>query len=243
MKIAVVHGSPRKGNTYLAARKFLAALAKRGEVEASEFFLPKDMPKFCRGCATCVMQGEEKCPHAQYSQPILSAMLAADALLFTTPVYVMSTSGIQKNLLDHFPFLFINHRPRPEFFGKKAFVLSTTVGAGLQSAMKPIATCLKFWGVNRVYRKGFRIFALNWDEMPKEKQEKYDRQIDRCAEKFRRAVLKGPGAPYPFTRFFYAMSRWMIKKGMAAPLDREYWRAQGWLDGGSPFPGSAPGPS
>ena len=243
MKIAVVHGSPRKGNTYLAAQKFLEALGKRGEVEASEFFLPEAMPQFCRGCLSCVMRGEEKCPHARYSQPILSAMLAADALLFTTPVYVMSTSGIQKNLLDHFPFLFINHRPRPEFFRKKAFVLSTTAGAGLRSAMKPVAACLRFWGVNRIYKKGFRIFALNWDEMPEEKQEKYGRQIDRRAEKFWRAVSRGPGAPYLFTRFFYAMSRWMIKKGMSTPLDREYWQAQGWLDGGSPFHDPASGPS
>ena len=235
MKIAVIHGSPRKGNTYLAARKFIEALGKRGEVEASEFFLPEALPEFCRGCCSCVLRGEETCPHARYAGPVLDSMLAADALLFTTPVYVMSASGVMKNFLDHYPFLFINHRPRPEFFRKKAFVLSTATGGGLRSAMKPIATCLKFWGVNRIHRKGFRIFALSWEEMPAKKRADYGRQIDQCAEKFRRAVERGPGAPYLFTRFYFAMSRWMQKRGMSTPADRRYWQSQGWLDGGSPF--------
>lgn len=235
MKITVIHGSPRRGNTYLAAQKFIEALGERGPVEASEFFLPKDLPAFCLGCCACILQDESACPHARHTGPVLESMLAADALLLTTPVYVMSASGVMKNFLDHYPFLFINHRPRPEFFRKKAFVLSTAAGGGLRSAMKSVAVCLKFWGVNRIYRKGFPLYALNWDEMPARRRQKYDRQIGRSAAKFRRAVEKGPGAPYLFTRFYFAVSRWMQKRGMSVPADRQYWQAQGWLDGGSPF--------
>lgn len=162
-------------------------------------------------------------------------MLRADALILTTPVYVMSASGGMKNFLDHYPFLFLNHRPRPEFFHKKAFLISTAAGAGMKSAMKPIATCLKYWGINRVYQKGFRIFALSWEDMPPEKQENYVRQLNRSAEKFWRSVQKGDGAPYGFTRFFFFVSRMMHRKGMDIPADRQYWEAHGWLNGGTPF--------
>jgi multimeric flavodoxin WrbA len=79
MKITVIHGSPRKGNTYRAARIFLQALSKRGDVEVTEFFLPKDLPEFCRGCCSCVTRGEETCPHRQYTKPILDSMIQADA--------------------------------------------------------------------------------------------------------------------------------------------------------------------
>ncbi|QNK39357.1 flavodoxin family protein [Caproicibacter fermentans] len=235
MKIAVIHGSPRRGNTLRAAELFLEALKKRGEVEADEFFLPRDLPEFCKGCAACVTRGEEFCPHRQYSGPILDSMLKADALLLTTPVYVMSASGGMKNFLDHYPFLFINHRPRPEFFRKKAFVLSTAAGGGIKSAMKPIATCIKYWGINRVYQKGFRIFALDWDSMPPEKQKKYEAEIDRCAEKFWRAVSKQDSAPTLFVRFYFALCRWMVKKFRNSTPDYRYWQTQGWLDGKPPF--------
>lgn len=235
MKLTVIHGSPRRGNTYRAAQLFLEALKKRGQIEAREFFLPQDLPEFCRGCIACVTRGEEGCPHVSYTKPILDSMLDSDALVLTTPVYVMSASGGMKNFLDHYPFLFINHRPRPEFFHKKAFLISTAAGAGTKSAMKPIATSLKYWGINRVYQKGFRIFALSWDEMPPKKRERYARQLDRRAEKFWRAVRKGDSAPYFFTRFFFFISRMMHKNGADLPLDRQYWEAHGWLDGKSPF--------
>jgi len=236
MKLTVIHGSPRKrGNTYHAAQIFLDALRKRGPIEVDEFFLPQDFPEFCLGCCSCVTRGEENCPHLQTAKPILDSMLASDALILTTPVYVMSASGGMKNFLDHYPFLFINHRPRPEFFHKKAFLISTAAGAGTKSAMKPIATCLKYWGINRVYQKGFRLFALNWEDMPPEKQENFARQLDWCAEKFWRAVRKGDSAPYLFTRIFFLISRMLHKKGADIPLDRQYWEAHGWLGGKTPF--------
>lgn len=235
MKITVIHGSPRKGNTYRATQIFLEALSKRGNVEVTEFFLPKDLPEFCRGCCACVTRGEEHCPHRQYSKPILDSMILADALVLTTPVYVMSASGGMKNFLDHYPFLFINHRPRPEFFHKKAFLLSTAAGAGMRSSMKPIATCLKYWGINHIYQKGFRMFALSWDAMPAEKQKKYEHELDRCAKKFWRAISKGDSTPYLFSRFFFSLSRRMNKSGKNPSIDQQYWQAHGWLSGKTPF--------
>ncbi|MCI1965624.1 MAG: flavodoxin family protein [Oscillospiraceae bacterium] len=244
MKLTVIHGSPRKGNTYHAAQLFLHSMKQCEATEVREFFLPNDLPEFCRGCCACVLHGEEHCPHFRYSKPILDSMLESDALIFTTPVYVMSASGGMKNFLDHFPFLFMVHRPRPEFFHKKVFIISTTVGAGLKSAMKPIARCLKYWGINKVYQTGFRMFALEWGDMPEKRQKKYACRLDRSAEKFWRAVRKGDSTPYVFSRFFFFLCRVMYKRHTAASLDRQYWEAHGWLGGKTPFhnPVSTPHP-
>ena len=120
MKIVIVHGSPRKGNTYKATEVCKEEMRKHGEVEFAEIFLPKDLPEFCCGCMACFLKGKEKCPHAEYTIPILEHMISADALIFTTPVFALSLSGCMKSFLDHYAYIFIVHRSRIEMFKKKA---------------------------------------------------------------------------------------------------------------------------
>lgn len=235
MKLVVIHGSPRKGNTYRLSQQFLGELRKHGEISVREFFMPQDMPEFCRGCCTCVMRDENLCPHAGYVRPILEAMLEADALVFTTPVYVMSASGGMKNFLDHLPYLFIVHRPRPEMFHKKAMILSTAAGAGMKSSMQPIAGCIKYWGINRIYRLGFALMASDWDSMPEKRKQKYHRRLEKAAKKFWRSVSQGDSAPTLFCRFMFGLCRTMHRSGKDIPVDRNYWKEHGWLKGGKPY--------
>lgn len=235
MKVTVIHGSPRKGNTYHAAQLFLQGMKARGEVEAKEFFLPQDMPHFCRGCFTCIYRGEEKCPDAQWMQPIVASMLESDALIFTTPVYVMSASGGMKAFLDHLPYLFLLHRPRPEMFHKQAYVLSTTAGAGLRKAENTVAVPLRYWGVRRVRRMGFRMMAESWEKLPEKRRSKMEHRISRAAGRFMDSLSKKLPPPYLFTRVLFAVFRGMQKKNTYNPLEREYWKSSGWLDGKSPF--------
>lgn len=61
-------------------------------------------------------------------QPILNSMYEADLMIFTTPVYVMRTSGSMKAFLDHCFALWMNHQPDKRMFYKKAIIVS--VGAG-----------------------------------------------------------------------------------------------------------------
>lgn len=167
MTIAVFHGSPRKGNTYKAAKIFLDELLKCGRVQYSKYFLPEAMPEFCTGCQLCLGSPSERCPHSQYVAPVLNSILNVDALIFTTPHFGACTmSSCMKNLLDHLDFLTSNVAPRAEVFHKKAFIITT--GAGSTAAIKPIKKYLKNWGINRVYSLGLRMFVDKWDKMPGE---------------------------------------------------------------------------
>jgi len=236
MEVTVIHGSPRKGNTYEITQKFMREMQTQGEVSFREFFLPQDMPEFCRGCFTCILRDEKLCPHASYIQPILSAMLKADALIFTTPVYVLSASGGMKAFLDHFGFMFYVHRARPEMFHKKAFILSTTAGAGTKSAMKTIATSLKYWGINRVYSRGFVMHHIKWDAMPLKKKERYEKTLRTDAVKFFHAVSSQKRCtPYFNTRFMFFMIRKFQERAADDSVDKQYWKEQGWFGGVSPF--------
>lgn len=226
MKVAVFHGSPRKGNTYYATAIFMDELAKNGDVDYVEFFMPKDLPVFCTGCTLCLGGKRDKCPNAEYVNPIFDAVIQADALLFSTPHYgACSMPASMKTLLDHLDFLVLNASPRDEVFAKKAIILTT--GAGTTAAIKPIRDLLLHWGVNRVYSLGIRLFTDKWDEMPKRKQEKQEYNLRRIANRFYKAKR---GRPYLSTVFFYHMSKFILKKYVGegnAPYD--LWKERGYF--------------
>ena len=231
MKITVINGSPRKGNTYKATQLFKNEMMKRGEIEFTEFFLPRDMPNFCRGCMSCFMKGEEQCPNAKYTLPVLEAMQQSDALILATPVYVLEASGAIKAFLDHFGFIFLTHRARPEMFEKKAFVLATTAGAGTGAAIKAITKSLKFWGINRVYSAGFALWEIAWESMKEKRRERFERKIKKDAENFYKEVAsRKKKRPYVQTRAMFLMMRKMIKGQSEDSRDKQYWQQQGWFE-------------
>ncbi|MCX8128678.1 MAG: flavodoxin family protein [Clostridia bacterium] len=240
MKIVIVHGSPRKGNTYRATQSFKEEMQKQGEIEFVEYYLPKDMPEFCCGCMACFLKGEEKCPHANYTLPILEQMVSADALIFTTPVFALQTSGCMKSFLDHFAFIFLVHRAKTEMFSKKAFIISSTVGAGAKDAIKTISTSLKYWGINRIYSFSFATFGDEWMNMKAEKKEKIEFQIKKKAIRFYKEVAEGKKHyPYFIIRMMFYVRKMLMKKyDNDSSLDKKYWVEKGWFSGlNSPFKG------
>jgi multimeric flavodoxin WrbA len=236
MRLVVVHGSPRKGgNTFAATRRFVEEMRKLGTVETTEFFAAEALPKLCQGCASCVLKGEDTCPHAEGTLPILRAMLAADALLFTTPIFVLAEGGAIKNFLDHFCYLFLVHRAQPEMFRKKALVLCTTLGAGTRRAMGTVAVSLRFWGVNRVRKLALPMRMMSWAQVEPKRRARLDGKLQKAAAAFYQEVDGGKRhRPYAFLYVMYAFVRHMmthdISKHGADSLDLQHWQRLGWLE-------------
>ncbi|MCL2839104.1 MAG: NAD(P)H-dependent oxidoreductase [Oscillospiraceae bacterium] len=234
MKIVIINGSPRKGNTYAAAQTFKNEMTTLGNVEFTEFFLPQDLPEFCAGCMLCLEKDEQLCPHSEYTLPILEALLPADGIIFTTPVYALQTTGAVKAFFDHYAWMFVVHRARPEMFAKKAFVLSTTAGAGTRAAMKTIVTNLKFWGVNRIYSFGFALRAVDWDTVKPKRKEKFDTKLKKAAKRFYKEVVSGKKrSPYLLIKLMFHFRRGMLKKEEKTfsneGADVKYWTEQNWF--------------
>ena len=230
MKIAMINGQNHKGSTYHVGRMLAEKLA--GAEDIHEVFLPKDLPEFCLGCATCILKDEKSCPHYKFTQPITELLDTSDLLIFTTPVYVMHATGSMKALLDHYAYRFMIHRPEERMFKKQAVCISTAAGAGMRSANKDIKDSLFYWGVAKIYSCGFAVAANAWDKVKDAKKA----EIARCTDKLAKKIASCAGRVHPAlkTKIMFAVMRIMVKKiGMKA--DNTYWKEKGWLDGKKPW--------
>jgi multimeric flavodoxin WrbA len=232
MKTVIIYGIEHKGNTYNTVQLFKNALDVHGD-NLTEFFLPKDMPYFCAGCNNCFMKGEEYCPHHDDVTPIKEAISGADLIILASPVYLFHVTGQMKAFLDHFGFQFMNHRPNKSMFSKTALVVSTAAGAGMRSAIKDMAGSLEYWGVSRIYKFGFAVFAANWNEIAKKKKLIIERKINDISKKIIRKRNKvKPGIK---TKGLFYLFRMMHKKFDSIAHDKEYWIKNGWLDRNRPW--------
>ncbi|MBC7765246.1 MAG: flavodoxin family protein [Hyphomonadaceae bacterium] len=229
MNIVVMHGSPRKGNTYQAAHFCLDEMKKLGDFSLKEFFLPNDMPAFCKGCFACILHSEQKCPHAHLMLPIVQAINAADGLIFTTPVYVMHISAAMKSFLEHMAYNYMNHRPR--LFTQKALVITTTAGAGTKNVIRYMKENLSFWGINRVYAVGVKMLSIDWEGMKPSNRTKAMQAITQKAKLFYNDIASQKiHTPSMFQVMMFRVSQLLALTYEADNADKMYWQEKGWLD-------------
>lgn len=92
LRIVVIYSKARKESTYNCVKIFKEALQKENDVDLTEFTLPGDMPHICLGCFTCFEKGEEKYPHANSVQPMVSTILESDGVILSSPVYSLDAT-------------------------------------------------------------------------------------------------------------------------------------------------------
>ena len=146
MKCLVIHGSPRRSNTWEVLNMVENEMKRIGDFDFELIELSKEKIPTCIGCFNCIFKGEDKCPHKNFIIPLVKKIEEADALIITSPVYSMQLSGLLKNFIDHMSYNF--HRPR--FYNKKALIITTTAGAGHKDTAKYLEEVMYFWGVNYV---------------------------------------------------------------------------------------------
>ena len=152
MKIVILYGSPRKGDTYEIVDKVKSELNDLSSVslEIDEVFLTDYDYGFCKGCYNCFEFGEDKCPHYNQINPIIDKIKACDGLIVTSPVYVLHVTAMLKNFFDHMAYFY----HRPYFFTKKALAVSSTGGVGVKDVLSYIEEDLENMGFNKVYKIG-----------------------------------------------------------------------------------------
>lgn len=226
MKITIIYATQRKAksSTYNVAQQFISLLSAGDAVK--EFYLPQDMPNFCRGCWQCFTD-YTKCPDFKYLKPITDAMKESDLLIFTAPVYVYHVPGQVKAFLDHFGYRWMPHQPSGDMFHKQALLISTAAGAGTKSTTKDLKDSMDFWGVARVYTWRKNVQAANWDGVSETKKLQIQGDVESLAEKIK--IASSEVKPrIKVKALFYAM-RFMQKKFGFNTADVAYWQSQGWL--------------
>jgi len=141
MKIVAVCGSPHKGSCY----SVLSTVAdNHSEIDYKLIMLGELDFKPCRGCYACIAHGEEKCPLRDDRDLVINEMLAADGVIFASPVYVNHISALMKSFIDRIGYE--SHRPR--FFGKQAMVMAVCGGFGADKAARYMGGILTTFGYN-----------------------------------------------------------------------------------------------
>ncbi len=100
MKILVLEGSPNKrGSSNMLAEEFIRGARENGhDVEVIDAAHADVRP--CTGCICCGYDGP--CAQKDGMQPIREKILAADMLVFVTPLYYFGMSAQLKTLVDRF---------------------------------------------------------------------------------------------------------------------------------------------
>lgn len=230
MSIVLIHGQNHKGSSYHIGRMIADKIGN--EERITEFFLPRDLNHFCVGCYNCISD-ESKCPYYTEKKKIMDAVEAADVLIFTTPTYCMRASAPMKSFMDLTFTYWMVHKPRKCMFSKKAVVISTASGSGIKNAVKDISNTLLYWGVPYIKTYGISVQAMNWGQVSDEKKNQIQKDTDRIAKKL---VNKGAVKPGIKTKFLFNMMRMMQNAGWgSSPMEKEYWKKNGWLEKGRPW--------
>ncbi len=230
MKIVMLNGQSHKGSTYNIGR--LIANKIERETEITEFFFPKDLNHFCVGCYNCIEDASD-CPYYDEKKLIIDAIDKADILIVTTPTYCMHMSAPLKSFFDLTFDLWMSHRPMGSMFKKKAIIVSTAAGTGTKSAIKDVEDCLFYLGIPKIYKFGIAVQAMNWDGVAPNKKEKIEKKADMLALKISKTTAPAVGIK---TRFMFSMMKMMQKKGWnSSPIETQYWKEKGWLDGKKPW--------
>lgn len=224
MKIVMIHGQNHKGSTYHIGRMIANKISPEENIE--EFFLPRDLNHFCVGCYACI-EDVTKCPFYEEKNKIMTAVEAADVLIFTTPTYCLRASAPMKSFIDLTFNYWMSHRPRKCMFSKKAIVISTAAGTGAKKAVEDITDALFYWGIPYILSYGICIQAMNWDGVADKKKEKIKKDAANIVNK----VLKKKQVKVGIkTKIMFMLMRMMQKANFGSgEADRVYWEQNGWL--------------
>lgn len=98
-KVLVLSSSPRRGgNSDTLCDEFKRGAIESGN-EVEKVFLRDKTIHYCIGCSMCSLH-KEQCPQKDDVAEIIGMMLAADVIVFGTPVYFYAMSAQLKTLLD-----------------------------------------------------------------------------------------------------------------------------------------------
>ncbi|MDI6770660.1 MAG: NAD(P)H-dependent oxidoreductase [Anaerolineales bacterium] len=106
MKIVAFNGSPRgrKSNTDRILLPFLEGARESG-AETEVIYLKDKKIEYCLGCFTCWTKTPGVCVHKKDDMPeLLENIRQADVVVYATPLYIFTVSGLMKDFMDrHIP--------------------------------------------------------------------------------------------------------------------------------------------
>ncbi|MDH6534565.1 flavodoxin family protein [Parabacteroides sp. 52] len=120
-KVLIVSASPRKGGNSDTLCDEFARGAREAGHEVEKIFFRDHKINYCLGCGVC--NTTHKCVQKDDMAEVLDKMLAADVLVFGTPVYFYTMDAQLKTLIDRTV-------PRYTELKGKAYLIATLADKG-----------------------------------------------------------------------------------------------------------------
>ena len=98
MKVLILNGSPRKGNTVTAVNALKAGMDTAGKFEIKEIIANNVEVSPCIACLAC--NCNSRCVFEDDTNDIMDAIEEADAVVFATPVYWWGVTSQLKLIID-----------------------------------------------------------------------------------------------------------------------------------------------
>lgn len=234
IRILVINGSPRSNGNTLKITQSVEQKMKEidSSVEFKYIHLSKIDLQTCKGCYRCLAEGQDKCPIKDDQKKIEGKMDWADALIFSTPVYVANVSWIFKNFLDRFAY--ICHRPR--YHGKKAMVVCSTgsVASGVVNIILKFS--VETWGFEVVSKVGAIVSPAISENDRIEQKNKNEKKAGEAAEKFYRALRDRRRPSAKFVKLCtFNMQKRSFRYADPEKSDFIFWKTKGWLERGTGY--------
>lgn len=156
MKILAVNGSPNgeRGNTEVLVKAFLEGAMEKGAITETIYLKDKRINN-CTGCFSCWFKTPGECIHKDDMPEILVKIPEADAIVYATPLYVYSVSGLMKNFMDRLipmsqPFVDIKdgmscHPTRNKNASKRSVILISNCGFPEPEHFNGLKETFKCW--------------------------------------------------------------------------------------------------
>ena len=127
MKIIAISGTPHKkigASTTLVNQVFEGVKKAAPSAEFETIFLASKNIGYCTGCAHCLTKGD--CTLKDDMNEITGLMLAADGIIFSSPVYAFHVTAQMKTFVDRL----IAYGHRPALTGKYSLAVCVSSGWG-----------------------------------------------------------------------------------------------------------------
>ncbi len=155
-KIVVITGSPRKnGNSFAMTEAFIQAAEAKGH-SVTRFDASSMNVGFCHACNTCYKTGEA-CSFGGDFNKMAPAILEADAVVFSMPVYWYSIPAQIKGVIDKLYSFFVGGK---DVAGKECAIITCceeadpSVMDGVKMPMERTAALLQWKMVGEVLLPG-----------------------------------------------------------------------------------------
>jgi multimeric flavodoxin WrbA len=230
MNIAVLIGSPRKKDSLNVCKEIETRLGTEN-VTYDYVFLKDYKIEDCRGCGLCFKKSEKLCPCKDDVSLIRERLIAADGIVFATPVYAYQVPATLKRIIDRMAFLF----HRQELVGVPALIVVTSDGGGHKQVSKYMKMTVTGWGCNLIgtiniispmYFEDKKDNSVwGYDERYHNKMASY---IKKLADRFKEVI----GSEVPKNPSFYEifMFNCLRSKTFTSQADYDFWQEKGWLN-------------